>query len=195
MKGIDVSENNGVVDWGGVKEDGYDFAIIRLGYGRGHLDSQFYDNVNGAIRAGLKIGTYYYSYALNEEDAEAEAEYVDAILQDAGLADGRIKMGIWYDMEDADGYKEKHGVTDTQEITNMCNAFINALWRTGYVYVGLYANLYWLTNNIDVPQLGGCAVWAAQYSNQCDYEDATIWQYTSIARIEGKMFDADIVLK
>lgn len=54
MKGIDVSENNGVVDWGAVKAAGFEFAIIRIGYGKGHLDSQFYDNVNGATKAGLK---------------------------------------------------------------------------------------------------------------------------------------------
>ena len=51
MKGIDVSENNGVVDWGAVKAAGFEFAIIRIGYGKGHLDSQFYDNVNGALKA------------------------------------------------------------------------------------------------------------------------------------------------
>ena len=60
MKGIDVSENNGVVDWGAVKAAGFEFAIIRIGYGKGHLDSQFYDNVNGALKAGLKIGIYHY---------------------------------------------------------------------------------------------------------------------------------------
>ena len=66
MKGIDVSENNGMVDWGAVKAAGFEFAIIRIGYGKGHLDSQFYDNVNGALKAGLKIGIYHYSYALSD---------------------------------------------------------------------------------------------------------------------------------
>ena len=63
LRGIDVSENNGVVDWGRVAL-GLDFAIIRIGYGRNHLDSQVYNNINGALAAGLKIGVYHYSYAL-----------------------------------------------------------------------------------------------------------------------------------
>ena len=58
IKGIDVSENNGWIDWKAVKENGIEFAIIRLGYGRGHLDSLFYKNVNEALEAGLKIGVY-----------------------------------------------------------------------------------------------------------------------------------------
>ena len=62
QKGIDVSENNGRVNWQIVKNKGIEFAIIRLGYGSGHLDGEFYRNFNGALAAGLKIGIYYYSY-------------------------------------------------------------------------------------------------------------------------------------
>ena len=58
--GVDVSEHNGIIDWREVRDAGIEFAIIRLGYGRGHLDSRFYENVNGAINAGLSIGVYYY---------------------------------------------------------------------------------------------------------------------------------------
>ena len=68
-KGIDVSENNGTVDWAAVKAAGVEFAIIRLGYGNRHLDSTFYENINGAIDAGLAVGVYFYSYALTMEQA------------------------------------------------------------------------------------------------------------------------------
>ena len=62
-RGIDVSENNGYIDWQAVKEAGVEFAIVRLGYGNRHLDSCFYDNVNGALDAGLDIGVYSYRKA------------------------------------------------------------------------------------------------------------------------------------
>ena len=94
MRGIDVSENNGVVDWGAVKAAGFDFAIIRIGYGRGNLDSEFYNNVNGAINAGLSIGVYHYSYAMNEEHAADEAEFVLNTLSDAGLTVDKLPMGV-----------------------------------------------------------------------------------------------------
>ena len=105
LKGIDVSENNGYVDWNAVKASGMDFAIIRLGFGNRHLDTNFYENVNGALAVGLKIGVYYYSYALDEPAARSEARYMISVLKDAGLTKDKIEMGLWFDMEDADGYK------------------------------------------------------------------------------------------
>ena len=193
MKGIDVSENNGIIDWAAVKNSGIEFAIVRLGYGNNHLDSRFYDNVNGALDNGLKIGIYYYSYALDEEAARHEAEFVIAVLRDCGLPPDRLEMGVWYDMEDADGYKERNYLTDNQEITNICSVFVNTLWRKNYATVGLYANYDWLTNKIYVDQLGGCAIWAAQYNSTCDYPTATMWQYTDSLNIGGNLFDGNIL--
>jgi GH25 family lysozyme M1 (1,4-beta-N-acetylmuramidase) len=194
MRGIDVSENNGVVDWGAIKANGFDFAIIRIGYGRGNLDSEFYNNVNGAINAGLAIGVYHYSYAMNEENAADEAEFVLNTLNDAGLTTDKLPMGVWFDMEDADDYKANRGMPTSQQLTNICSVFINKLWQAGYVNTGLYASYDWLVNVLDVNQLGGCAIWCAQLNNQCDYEGANLWQYTFSENIEGKEFDADLVL-
>lgn len=194
MRGIDVSENNGVVDWGAIKANGFDFAIIRIGYGRGNLDSEFYNNVNGAINAGLAIGVYHYSYAMNEENAADEAEFVLNTLNDAGLTTDKLPMGVWFDMEDADDYKVNRGMPTSQQLTNICSVFINKLWQAGYVNTGLYASYDWLVNVLDVNQLGGCAIWCAQLNNQCDYEGANLWQYTFSENIEGKEFDADLVL-
>lgn len=195
MKGIDVSENNGVVDWGAVKGAGFEFAIIRIGYGKGHLDSQFYDNVNGALKAGLKIGIYHYSYALSDDVAGIEADFVIQTLEECGLTTDKLPMGVWFDMEDGDGYKERHGMPDNQELTNICNVFINRLWNVGYKYVGLYSCYDWLVNVLDVDQLGGCAIWCAQFDSKCDYPGAHIWQYTKSENIEGKLFDADVVME
>lgn len=192
MQGIDVSENNGFIDWQAIKNAGIEFAIVRLGYGRQHLDSRFYENVNGCIQNGIPFGIYYYSYALDEDEAQAEADYVDYILETSGLKE-KITKGIWYDMEDSDGYKARRGVTDIQEITNLCSVFINELWRKNYATVGLYANYDWLTNKIYVDQLGGCAIWAAQYNATCDYPTATMWQYTDSLNISGNLFDGNIL--
>ena len=195
MRGIDVSENNGVVDWGAVKANGFDFAIIRIGFGKSTLDELFYENINGAINVGLKVGVYYYSYALDELAARTEAEFVANTLYSAGLTSDKLEMGVWFDMEDADGYKERNGRFTRQDITNICSVFINYMWRNGYTNTGLYANLDWLENHIYVDQLGGCAVWAAQYNSKLDYEGATIWQYTDSENIEGQLFDGNVTLK
>ena len=71
--GIDVSEHNGGIDWEEIRRAGIAFAIIRLGWGRGHLDRLFYEHINGALAAGLPVGVYYYSYADTPKAAEDEA--------------------------------------------------------------------------------------------------------------------------
>ena len=192
MKGIDVSENNGVVDWQAVKDAGIEFAIIRIGYGKFNLDSRFIENVNGALDVGLKVGVYHYSYALSDDMAGVEARFVADTIFDCGLKNS-LEMGVWFDMEDADGYKERHGVTDRQELTNMCSVFINRMWEEGFDYVGLYANYDWLTNVLYMDQLD-VAVWAAQYNPTCDYDEADIWQYTDSLEIDGKYFDGNVTL-
>ena len=192
MNGIDVSENNGFVDWESVAAAGVEFAIIRLGWGKRHLDSRFYENINGAINAGLKVGVYYYSEATDASEARAEADFALYVMQDAGITPDMLEMGVWFD-EENDSWKSER-LTDSDEITDICTTFINTLEEAGY-HCGLYANYDYLTNVIDMSRLAGVPVWCAQYNSQCDYDRASIWQYTDSARINGKMFDADIILE
>lgn len=190
MRGIDVSVNNGAVNWQAVKEAGMEFAIIRLGYGNRHLDGKFADNVNGALAVGLKIGVYYYSYALNVEAARAEAQFVREILQEYGV---NPELGIWFDMEDADGYKARNGMPSRQTITDMCSSFICELNAAGYQYVGIYASYSWLTGVIDTYQLADYVpYWNAEWGNSNDFSRARMWQYTDSLNIDGKQFDGNI---
>lgn len=192
MKGIDVSEHNGAINWQDVVDDGNEFAIIRLGWGNQHLDKRFYDNFNGALDAGLKVGIYYYSEATDASEAAAEAEFALYVMQDAGITPDMLAMGSWFD-EENDSWKSER-LTDPEEITDICTTFINTLEEAGY-HCGLYANYDYLTNVIDISRLPGVPLWCAQYNSQCDYDGASIWQYTDSARINGKMFDADIILE
>jgi len=192
MLGIDVSENNGIVDWNAVKEAGVEFAIIRLGYGSSHLDSQFYANVCGALDKGLKIGVYYYSYALDEAAAKAEGEFLVETLKDCGLLPSTLEMGVWFDMEDADNWKADHGMSDNQTITNMCSEFICECNRNGYS-CGIYASLDWLYNKIYTDQLADYVpYWCAQWSDHCSWAKTGIWQYTCSMDIDGNCFDGNI---
>lgn len=191
-KGIDVSENNGIVDWGAVKEAGIEFAIIRLGYGRGHLDEMFFKNFTGAINNGIDVGVYYYSYALDEQAARDEARFLIGWLQRSGMTPERLPYGIWFDMEDADGYKLYNGMPDNQTITNMCSEFICECNRNGYS-CGIYASLSWLENVIYTDQLADYVpYWVAQWSNKCDWKNTALWQYTSELCIDGQYFDGNI---
>jgi len=190
-KGIDVSENNGRIDWNEVKANGIEFAIVRLGYGQGHLDSLFYENINGALDAGLKVGVYYYSYALSRTAAKSEAEFMLRILEDSGLTPGKLEMGVWFDMEDADWYKARHGMPTEQVITAMCNEFIAECNRHGY-NCGIYASLDWLENKIYVNLLPEYVpIWCAQWGRSCDWPNAAMWQYTDRLVINERYFDGN----
>lgn len=122
--GIDVSEHNQPLSWQSLKKQGASFVIVRLGWGKGHLDSRFYEQVNGVLAAGLELGIYYYSYALTEEEAAEEARFTAAVLKDCGLSKDRLPAGCWLDMEDADGYKERRGIAGREEITALCRSFL-----------------------------------------------------------------------
>lgn len=186
MKGIDVSEHNGTINWQDVVNDGNEFAIIRLGWGNQHLDEMFYDNFNGALNAGLKVGIYYYSEATDASEAAAEAEYALYVMQDAGITPDMLEMGFWFDEENDDWKSDR--LTDPEEITDICTTFINTLEESGY-HCGLYANYDYLTNVIDMSRLPGVPVWCAQYNSQCDYDGAAIWQCTDSYFINGAQFD------
>ncbi len=192
-KGIDVSENNGHIDWRAVKDAGAEFAIVRLGYGNRHLDSRFYANVNGALNAGLAIGVYYYSYALDVEDAEKEAHFLVDVLKDCGLTADKLTMGVWFDMEDADGYKRRYSVIDSKTLTEMCIAFVSVCEIRGFK-CGVYASFDWLENLLDTEEFEDVPIWCAQWDEDCDWEGTVIWQFTDEWPIDGHVFDGNICL-
>ena len=185
LQGIDVSENNGSVDWQAVKEAGIDFVIVRASYGKTGRDDMFLENVNGAHEAGLKVGAYHYSYALNTEEALQEAENCRNVIEEAGVF---LELPVWFDMEDADGYKARNDFAfDPQEITNICRAFLDNI----KLDCGVYASLSWLNNYIDWHSLG-CAVWNAQWGLEDDIQ-GMMWQYTDCLDIEGRGFDGNVL--
>ncbi|SUP41003.1 GH25 family lysozyme [Veillonella criceti] len=191
--GIDISEHNGHIDWESVKRAGITFAVIRLGYGQGHLDSLFYEHVNTALTASLAIGIYYYSYATNCELAAKEAQYVLHTLQGCGLTPAKLPLGVWYDIEDS-SILDACEMPDIQKqsVTNIASTFVNQLWQNGYTFTGIYANLNWWTHYLDISQLS-CPQWCAQYNVTCDWPTAHMWQYTNNLTIGHKQFDGNIL--
>lgn len=184
MRGIDVSEINRVVDWQAVAVAGIEFAIIRSSYGLNSKDSMFTANVAGAKAVGLKVGAYHYSYALSVADAIQEAANCREAIDNTGQL---LEMPIFFDMEDADGYKKRHDFAfDPAEITAICKAFIDNIGLD----CGIYASYSWLTDYIDWRSLG-CAVWNAQWARN-DSIKGYMWQYTDSLYIAGKYFDGNI---
>lgn len=132
--GIDISSWQGDIDLAAVAPG---FVILRAGYGKNTVDSCAVRNMNECERLGIPYGVYWYSYALSEADARAEARRcLDAIK-------GRkISVGVWYDMEDADGYKSRNGALRPDLTSAMCRAFCEIVEAAGY-HVGVYTSLSW----------------------------------------------------
>lgn len=138
MYGIDISKHNGNINLEPYKGQ---FVIIRVGYGHFHLDEKFERNVDECKRLGIPFGVYHYSYALNEAEAEAEAR---GVLNAIAKYKNDIKVGVWFDMEDADGYKKKHGFKFSNgTIAPICYKFCKMIEDAGY-YSGIYTSSSWL---------------------------------------------------
>lgn len=186
MRGVDVSWHNGNVDWHELKDAGIDFAIIRTGYGCTGRDDYFVRNVDRAHAAGLQVGAYHYSYAITDSDAAQEAIFCKKIIEDTGVF---LELPVWFDMEDADGYKARHGFNfSKRHVTNLCKTFLKYIKPLN---CGIYASYSWLEQYIDWRELG-CSVWNAQWGSH-DFLQGYIWQYTDNLQIGGQIFDGNII--
>lgn len=185
--GVDVSSYNKDIDWESAKADGLDFAIIRIGYGD-NLDYQDDEkarvNMAGCEAAGIPYGVYIYSYALSEKDVDSE---IDHTLR---MIDGyNPPLGIWYDMEDADNYKVRHGFnpyTHGEQLTNFCLRYINGIKSAGYPIVGVYANLDYFTNVLNYDVISENAyIWYAHWGISEPKIACAMWQYTNKGSVKG----------
>ncbi len=139
MNGIDVSEHQGDFDFTPYKDG---FVIIRGGYGIRNADKWAERNIAKCDALGIPWGIFWYSYALNGPTAKLEAERCLRFLNGR-----KPRLGVWFDMEDADGYKAYNGFPSNETITAMCKAFCAAMEDAGNK-TGVYANLDWFENRI-----------------------------------------------
>lgn len=139
MNGIDVSEHQGDFDFTPYKDG---FVIIRGGYGIRNVDKWAERNIAKCDALGIPWGIFWYSYALNGHTAKLEAERCLRFLNGR-----KPRLGVWFDMEDADGYKAYNGFPSNETITAMCKTFCAAMEEAGN-RTGVYANLDWFKNRI-----------------------------------------------
>lgn len=175
-KGVDISEFNGNVDMNQLKKQGYDFVIIRLGYGSDQTDqddNMFETNVKKAEAAGLDWGAYIYSYALTVNEAKSEANHTLRMLRGK-----QPTMPIAFDWED-DNYKQRYGMPSNATVREIARTYVNTIYNAGY-YPMIYTGYYWLKGAFDDDTLfEHCDIWLAQWSTKYDYRDRPLgmWQY------------------
>ena len=183
-KCIDVSTWQGSIDFNKVKSAGYNYVIIRAGYGKekSQKDNMFETNYKNAKSAGLKVGAYWFSYAMSPSTATAEA---DACL--SCIKGKKFELPVYYDME----YQPAMS-TSNSNYTKMAVNFCNKLKSNGFKS-GVYssASVYDYLLNRKTLKNNGISIWNAEWytkpSISCD-----VWQYSDNGRINGISTNVDL---
>ena len=201
--GIDVSDNQGVIDWKKIKNAGVEFAILRSVRRSGKYDYQLENNIKGCIENDIPADFYKYAYALSKQDSRREANEVVLALETLGVKPSKDKV-IWHDVED-----DSQMALSTKELTEICNAFREVVENAGYTY-GLYMGKYdFEKGEVNIADLGMPHIWIARY-----YDGYTLkgfgekpnekyrptvpngelwgWQYTSSGRVSGITGNVDM---
>lgn len=192
--GIDVSKYQSGLDWNKIKKSGVSFVIIRIGYrgygAAGNLvkDPMFEEHFTNARNAGLKVGVYFFTQAVNEAEAQEEAEGCNWALN------GRmLDYPIFYDTEasTAPGGTGRADGLGVEDRTKCAIAFCERVKELGYK-PGVYASTTWYRKRVDYNTLRSrYTIWNAHYGVSSSPIGCDLWQGTEKARINGYSGELD----
>lgn len=192
--GIDVSKYQSGLDWNKIKKSGVSFVIIRIGY-RGYgaegklvKDPMFEEHFTNARNAGLKVGVYFFTQAVNEAEAQEEAEGCNRALN------GRtLDYPIFYDTEasTAPGGTGRADGLGVEDRTKCAIAFCERVKELGY-QPGVYASTTWYRKRVNYNTLRSrYTIWNAHYGVSSSPIGCDLWQGTEKARINGYSGELD----
>lgn len=182
IKGIDVSQWQGYIDWQAVKNDGIQFAFVRAGHGDHTLDTCFQQNMVNANAAGIPVGVYFYSTAQNEAQAVQDAQFVIRSMK--GYL---VSYPVVIDLEDS---SQAH--LSKQQIGRIAKAYCDEIRAAGYTPM-VYCNENWYRNMIDVSMVSDVEMWVARWGNTYSSDiPRDIWQSCSTGRVAGINGNVDI---
>lgn len=196
-KGIDVSDNQGVIDWSKVKQAGCEFAILRSVRHSGKADNQFSKNLEACRKYDIPVGVYKYTYAKTVEEAKKEAEQVVNLLKTHNL-----RCKVFWDVEDRD-YLYGLGKEKLTEVIQAAQAVIENAGLPFCLYVGLHV---YKEKWFDFSSFT-CPLWGARYPLKGTKtlsdtpaekykpdlsRDIYGWQYSSDGKVDGISTNVDL---
>lgn len=190
--GVDISKENGDVNFDRLKKAGVQFVMIKVGargYGNGQiaLDDHFAEYMKAATEAGLNIGVYFFSQAVTKEEALEEANLVYENIKGY-----KITYPIAFDMEKITGDISRTDTLTKEEKSNIALVFLQALKDVGYKGI-IYGNKEWLIQQINLSTVGAFDIWLSQVGKVPDYPyKFSMWQYTQSGKIDGITGDANL---
>ena len=191
IPGIDVSAYQGDVNWNMVAASGIEFALIRVGYrgyGTGKIVEDTYarDNLRDANLAGLKVGAYFFSQALNEQEVEEEVAFLLDIIKDY-----EITMPVVFDWEYVNDTARTADM-DPRTLTDLNLYYCELMEAAGYQPM-IYFNSHQARTLLYLYELEEYPFWLAYYNNRMNYPHRfEMWQYTCTGRVPGIKGDVDI---
>ena len=192
-KGLDIydgehkTDGNGnylPLDWESIKEQGYDFVILKVGSDYSGKSATFDMDYEGAKAAGLMVGAYYYAYSSTVLETRNDAQEVLEWIKGK-----QFEMPIYYDIEEPSLAQN----LSAEALTELITVFIEELQANGY-YSALYLNNDWLTNKLDTQTvLERFDIWYARYPlsedpvwNEEKYgKQLSMWQFSEEGIVEG----------
>lgn len=200
--GIDVAKYQGTIDWAQVAASGVEFAMVRVGYrmdGSREIlaDSNARYNMQEAQKNGIKLGAYFFSTAVNEEEAKAEADWTADYI-----AQYQITYPVAFDCEGFDRESSaQYGLSAAQR-TDIATAFLNRIYERGYTPM-FYSSMHemtgdakWETSRIEK----NYRIWVSQYpsapypqTEKSSYQGVhAMWQYTNRGTVAGISQPVDV---
>lgn len=192
-KGIDISSYQRSIDFAKVKASGIDYAIIRTGY-RGYgssgklvTDDYFESHITNALKNNLDVGVYFFTQAINKEEAVEEANYVLEQIRPYN-----VKYPVIIDVEDIAVSKYRQQNLTKEELTDVVIAFCDTIKAAGYTPM-IYANLRYFIGKLDYERLEAYEKWYAYYNTELYFPyEISMWQYSSTGKVDGIEGNVDL---
>lgn len=187
IPGIDVSIYQQDIDWEQVAEAGFKFAMIRVGY-RGYgaegnlmMDENYIVNLQGAREAGLEVGVYFFSQALNFREVDEEIAMLKNLIQNY-----EITYPVVFDWEfisNNNSARTTHMTGD--DLTELALRFCEEFEAAGYT-PAVYFNQDLAYKYLTLSKLKDYSFWLAQYNTRPTfYYDFDMWQYSQSGTVPG----------
>lgn len=192
LKGVDVSRHQGTIDWRRVSGEDISYAFIRAGFrgnseGKISEDEYFTDNIEGALDNGIDVGVYFYTQALDEEEAVEEAEFVLDLIEPYDVA-----YPVVLDLEEVGVDDARTAQMTKADYTKAAVAFCETIKKAGYTPM-IYGNLKTFMIMLDMKQIEEYDKWFAYYDESVYFPyDFSIWQYSSEGAVNGIGGDVDM---
>ncbi len=184
--GVQVSSENGEIDWKAVRAAGITSAYLRCAYrglrsGTLLLDARLKENLAAAEDAGISTGLYLYSQATTVEEAIEEAHVILLLAKQYQIKEPLV-LSLAFATEHRSGRADH---LDREERTTLVHAFCKTVQNAGYTLM-IQAEKGWMENSLNRTALSSYPLWLIQYNTKdMDAVPAQIWQYTTKGTIDG----------